>query len=196
MCAAFRGRIRKKSIRWKIKHIRVGGAVRKADRGPGKDRKRTMAKDGKEFKGKGFIAEFRKFITRGNVLDMAVGVIVGGAFTSIVTSLNADILTPLLGIFGGTDFSYLTVTLGSGENAPVLNYGNFITAVINFLITALVIFCLIKGINAIGDRVKKKEPEAPAAPTTKKCPYCLSEIPLEAVRCPHCTSHLEENHAA
>ena len=107
-------------------HIRVGGAVRKADRDPGKDRKRTMAKDGKEFKGKGFIAEFRKFITRGNVLDMAVGVIVGGAFTSIVTSLNADILTPLLGIFGGTDFSYLTVTLGSGENAPVLNYGNYV----------------------------------------------------------------------
>ena len=167
-----------------------------ADRPPGKDRKRTMAKDSKNFDRKGFIAEFRKFITRGNVLDMAVGVIVGGAFTSIVTSLNADILTPLLGIFGGTDFSYLTVTLGSGENAPVLNYGNFITAVINFLITALVIFCLIKGINAIGDRIKKKEQEAPAAPTTKKCPYCLSEIPLEAVRCPHCTSHLEENHAA
>ncbi len=167
-----------------------------ADRPPGKDRKRTMAKDSKSFDRKGFIAEFRKFITRGNVLDMAVGVIVGGAFTSIVTSLNADILTPLLGIFGGTDFSYLTVTLGSGENAPVLNYGNFITAAINFLITALVIFCLIKGINAIGDRVKKKEPEAPAAPATKKCPYCLSEIPIEAVRCPHCTSHLEEDHAA
>ena len=141
-------------------------------------------------KGKGFIAEFKKFITRGNVLDMAVGVIVGGAFTSIVTSLNQDILTPVLGIFGGTDFSYLTVTLGSGETAPVLNYGNFITAVINFLITALVIFCLIKGINAVGDRMKKKE-EAPA-PTTKKCPYCLSEIPLEATRCAHCTSHLEE----
>ena len=111
----------------------------------------------KKNKGKGFVAEFKKFITRGNVLDMAVGVIVGGAFTSIVTSLNQDILTPILGIFGGTDFSYLTVTLGSGENAPVLNYGNFITAVINFLITALVILCLIKGINAIGERVKKKE---------------------------------------
>lgn len=157
----------------------------------GKGRYRTMKKDGK-----GFIAEFRKFITRGNVLDMAVGVIVGGAFTSIVTSLNADILTPLLGIFGGTDFTYLTVTLGSGENAPVLNYGNFITAVINFLITALVIFCLIKGINAVGDRMRKKEPEAPASPTTKKCPYCLSEIALEATRCPHCTSHLEDEHAA
>ena len=146
-------------------------------RASGKGRKRTMKKVGK-----GFIAEFRKFITRGNVLDMAVGVIVGGAFTSIVTSLNTDILTPLLGIFGGTDFSYLTVTLGSGENAPV----------INFLITALVIFCLVKGINAIGERVKKKESQVPAAPTTKKCPYCLSEIPLEATRCPHCTSRLDQ----
>lgn len=147
---------------------------------------------GKKDRGKGFVAEFKKFITRGNVLDMAVGVIVGGAFTSIVTSLNQDILTPVLGLFGGTDFSYLTAKLGSGENAPVLNYGNFITAIINFLITALVIFCLIKGINALGDRVKKKEKDAPlAAPTTKKCPYCLSEIPIEAVRCAHCTSHLD-----
>lgn len=149
-------------------------------------------KEGKKAGGKGFIAEFKKFITRGNVLDMAVGVIVGGAFTSIVTSLNQDILTPILGIFGGTDFSYLTVTLGSGENAPVLYYGNFLTAIINFLITALVIFCLIKGINAVGERVKKKEASAPAVPTTKKCPYCLSEIALEATRCPHCTSHLDE----
>lgn len=148
---------------------------------------------GKGDKKKGFVAEFKKFITRGNVLDMAVGVIVGGAFTSIVTSLNQDILTPVLGIFGGTDFSYLTAALGSGENAPVLNYGSFITAVINFLITALVIFCLIKGINAIGGKVRKKEEEAaPAAPTTKKCPYCLSEIPIEAVRCAHCTSHLDQ----
>ena len=143
-------------------------------------------------KEKGFIAEFKKFITRGNVMDMAVGVIVGGASTSIVTSLNQDILTPLLGIFGGTDFSYLTVTLGSGEGAPVLAYGNFITAVINFLITALVIFCIVKSINAVGDRFKKKETAAPAAPKTKKCPYCLSEIAIEAVRCPHCTSHLDE----
>ena len=141
---------------------------------------------------KGFIAEFKKFIMRGNVLDMAVGVIVGGAFTSIVTSLNQDILTPILGLFGGTDFGYLTVTLGTGENAPVLNYGNFITAVINFLITALVIFCLVKGINAIGGRMKKREEEKPAAPATKKCPYCLSEIPKEATRCAHCTSHLDE----
>ena len=151
----------------------------------------------KKNKDKGFIAEFKKFITRGNVMDMAVGVIVGGAFTAIVTSLNADILTPLLGIFGGTDFSYLTVTLGSGENAPVLTYGNFLTAVINFLITALVIFLLLKVINKLTEKLSslsKKEEEV-AAPTTKKCPFCMSEIDIQATRCPHCTSMLEENKA-
>lgn len=142
-------------------------------------------------KGKGLIAEFKKFIMRGNVMDMAVGVIVGGAFTSIVTSLNEDILTPVLGIFGGTDFSNLKVTLGSGENAPVLCYGNFITAVINFLITAFVIFLLLKGINKLSDKLMKKE-EVQAAPVTKKCAYCYSEIDIKATRCPHCTSVLEE----
>ena len=142
-------------------------------------------------KGKGFIEEFKKFIMRGNVMDMAVGVIVGGAFTSIVTSLNQDILIPVLGIFGGTDFSNLKVTLGSGENAPVLCYGNFITAVINFLITAFVIFVLVKAINKIGDKLIRKEEEAPPEPTTKICPYCRSEIAKEATRCPHCTSNLE-----
>lgn len=141
-------------------------------------------------KSKGFFGEFKKFITRGNVMDMAVGVIVGGAFTAIVTSLNTDILTPILGIFGGTDFTALQVKLGSGKDAPVLMYGNFITAVINFLITAFVIFLLIKTINTISDRLSKKE-EA-AAPTTKDCPFCKSKIAIEAVRCPHCTSHLEE----
>ena len=142
-------------------------------------------------KGKGFIEEFKKFIMRGNVMDMAVGVIVGGAFTSIVTSLNQDILTPVLGIFGGTDFSNLKVTLGSGENAPVLCYGNFITAVINFLITAFVIFVLVKAIHKIGDKLIRKEEEAPPEPTTKICLYCRSEIAKEATRCPHCTSNLE-----
>lgn len=141
--------------------------------------------------GKGLIAEFKKFIMRGNVMDMAVGVIVGGAFTSIVTSLNQDILTPILGIFGGIDFSNLSITLGSGENAPVLAYGNFITAVINFLITAFVIFCIIKGINKINDKLTHKE-EKPKAPTTKKCPFCKSEIAIDATRCPHCTSKLAE----
>ncbi|MBP5198147.1 MAG: large conductance mechanosensitive channel protein MscL [Lachnospiraceae bacterium] len=148
---------------------------------------------GKDKKKNGFISEFKTFITRGNVIDMAVGVIVGGAFTAIVTSLNTDILTPLLGIFGGTDFSNLYVTLGSGENAPQLMYGNFITAIINFLITALVIFLIVKGINKLNNgigKLKKKEEEE-AAPTTKICPYCKSEVHIEAVKCPHCTSSLE-----
>lgn len=134
----------------------------------------------------GLLDEFKKFILRGNVLDMAVGVIVGGAFTAIVTSLNEDILTPLLGVFGGTDFSNLTVTLGSSETAPVLAYGNFITAIISFLITAFVIFLIVKGINSLNDKFKK--PEEPAAVTTKTCPYCKSEIALDATKCPHCTS--------
>ena len=150
-----------------------------------------MAKD-KKNKDKGFVAEFKKFIMRGNVMDMAVGVIVGGAFTAIVTSLNKDILTPLLALFGGIDFSYLQLVMGEGEEAPVLLYGNFITAVLNFLITAFMIFLLIKGINALGDLFSKKEEETPAAPTTKECPYCKSAIAIAATRCPNCTSHLEE----
>ena len=143
-------------------------------------------------KGKGFIAEFKQFILRGNVLDMAIGVIIGGAFTAIVTSLNQDILTPLLGLIGGTDFTHLMYALGEGEEAPVLMYGNFITAVINFLITAFVIFVFIKIINGITNKLSKKEEEAAPAPTTKKCPYCKSDIDLEATRCPNCTSVLEE----
>ena len=146
-------------------------------------------------KGKGFFGEFKKFIMRGNVMDMAVGVIVGGAFTAIVTSLNKDILTPVLGLFGGTDFSNLVVKLGEGEEAPVLMYGNFITAVINFIITAFVIFCLVKFINMLSDktsRKKKEEEAAPAAPTTKICPFCKSEIAIDATRCAHCTSELAE----
>ena len=138
---------------------------------------------------KGFIKEFKEFVMRGNAVDLAVGVIIGGAFTAIVTSLNEDIITPILGIFGGVDFSELKVALGSGANAPVLAYGNFITAVINFLIMAIVLFTLIKIMNkaaSLGSR-----PEEPAAPTTKTCPFCKSEIAIEATRCPHCTSQLD-----
>lgn len=140
---------------------------------------------------KGFIEEFKKFIMRGNVIDMAVGVIIGGAFTSIVNSLNTDIISPLLALFGGVDFTYLKLVMGTGEEPPTLLYGNFITAVINFLITAFVIFCLIKAINLLGEKFAKKEEEVPVAPTTKQCPYCMSEIAIEATRCPNCTSHLE-----
>ena len=134
----------------------------------------------------GLLAEFKEFIMRGNVMDMAVGVIVGGAFTAIVTSLNEDILSPVLGIFGGTDFSNLTVKLGTSDAAPVLTYGNFITAIISFLITALVIFLLVKGLNTLSNKFKKAEEEA--APTTKVCPFCKSEIAIDATKCPHCTS--------
>lgn len=143
-------------------------------------------------KGKGFISEFKTFIMRGNVIDMAVGVIIGGAFTSIVTSLNTDILTPIIGLFGGRDFSYLKVTLGSSENAPVLTYGNFITAVINFLITALVIFCIIKAINKANEKVEAlmKKDVTEAVPTEKECPYCYSKINIKATKCPHCTSDI------
>lgn len=138
------------------------------------------------------IKEFKEFISRGSVIDLAVGVIIGGAFTGIVTSLNNDIITPILGIFGGVDFSNLKVVLGSSETAPVLAYGSFLTAVINFLITALVIFLLIKFVNRISSKVIPKEEAAPTEPTTKVCPYCKTEIPLEAVRCPHCTTQLGE----
>jgi large conductance mechanosensitive channel len=141
-------------------------------------------------KKKGFIEEFKEFALRGNVMDMAVGVIIGGAFSNITKSLTEDILSPILGIFGGANFDSLSVSfqaLNGGE--VVLNYGKFITAVINFLIMAFVVFCLLKAINRLMSIGKK--PEEPKAPTTKICPYCKSEIPIDATRCPHCTSELE-----
>ena len=152
-------------------------------------------------KGKGFMAEFKKFIMRGNVIDLAVGVIVGGAFQAIVKSLVDDLVMPVISLATkGLDFSKLFVALDGQEyatleaaqeaGAAVLTYGNFISAVINFLIMAFVVFCLIKAINSVADKAKKKEEEAPAAPTTKECPFCKSEIAIEATRCPHCTSEL------
>ena len=136
---------------------------------------------------KAFIAEFKKFIARGNVMDMAVGIIIGGAFTAIVTSLVDDMLMPVLSlIVGGFDFNALCIVLGEGEDAATLNYGSFIAAIINFLLISVVIFMLIKGINKLS--VKKEEA---AAPTTKECPFCKEQIAISAVRCPHCTSELE-----
>lgn len=143
----------------------------------------------------GMIEEFKKFITRGNVMDMAVGVIVGGAFTTIVTSLNNDIISPILGIFGGVDFSDLKLVMGAGENAPVLKYGSFLTAVINFLIIAFIIFMLVKMMNKINESIKAKlidEQKEEVVDNTKACPYCLEKIAKEASRCPHCTSILED----
>ena len=139
---------------------------------------------------KAFWKEFKTFISRGSVMDMAVGIIIGGAFTAIVNSLVNDLVMPLLSLLtGGFDFTKLTVVLGSGEGAATLNYGLFISAVINFLLIALVIFCLIKSINKMKDKLEKEEEEAP---TVKTCPFCKSEIDIEATRCPHCTSQLDQ----
>ena len=137
---------------------------------------------------KKFFDEFKAFISRGNVMDMAVGVIIGASFKAIVDSLVADIINPLLGLFGGMNFSeYKLKLLGDA----ILNYGNFITAIINFVIMAFVIFCIVKFMNGVSAKfTKKKEEEAPAAPTTKICTFCKSEIAIEATRCPHCTSEL------
>lgn len=134
---------------------------------------------------KKFFGEFKDFISRGNVMDMAVGIIIGGAFTSIVSSLVNDIINPLLGAFGGMNFDQYSITIFGNAT---LNYGKFITAVINFLIMAFVIFIIIKQINNISKRFSKKKEEEN---TTKTCPYCKSKIAIEAIRCPHCTSELE-----
>lgn len=126
-------------------------------------------------------------------MDMAVGVIIGGAFTAIVNSLVNDIFMPLLSLItGGLDIAEMSVSFGLGEQAAELKYGSFLSAVINFLLIALVVFCIVKLLNAAKDRVVKKPEEAPKAPTTKKCPYCMSEIDIKATRCPHCTSELSE----
>lgn len=137
---------------------------------------------------KAFMAEFKKFIARGNVMDMAIGIIIGGAFTAIVTSLVNDILMPILSLLtGGFDFSALCIILGEGENAATLNYGSFIAAIINFLLISVVIFMLIRAINKLS--VKNKEESAAA--TTKECPFCKEQVSIQAVRCPHCTSKLD-----
>ena len=154
-----------------------------------------------------FLEEFKKFALRGNVIDLAVGVIIGGAFQKIVTSVVNDLIMPLVGLMtGGVNFNdqFLILKLPEGvtmEQASVsletanqlgvttFNYGAFITAVIDFLIMAFVIFWLVKAINKLTD-FRKKEEVLPSAPTVKICPYCCSEVAIEAVRCPHCTSDL------
>ena len=148
---------------------------------------------------------------RGNVIDLAVGVIIGGAFQSIVTSVINDLVMPFIGLLTG-DVNFVdqfvvlrvpegvdkatltTLEAATAAGATTFNYGKFITALINFLIMAMVIFMLVKLINKISALGKKKEEEIQeVAPTTKKCPFCCSEIDIEATRCPHCTSLLEEN---
>ena len=142
-----------------------------------------------------FISEFKEFAMKGNVLDMAVGVIIGGAFGKIVTSVVNDIVMPPVGmLLGNVDFSNLFISLNGKEyatleaakkaGAPVLAYGSFCNSVLDFLILAFVIFLMIRQIN-------KLTPEPEPAPEPRLCPYCKSEIADDATRCPHCTSHLE-----
>ncbi len=144
------------------------------------------------------LKEFKAFIMRGNVLDLAVAVIIGGAFGKIVTSLVNDVLMPPIGlIVGKVDFSSLYLNL-SGETyatlaeaqkagAPIIKYGLFINAVIDFVIVAFVIFMVVR----VANRLQQKKAEAPTAPTTKECPLCLSVIPIKATRCAHCTADLK-----
>lgn len=138
------------------------------------------------------LTEFKNFAMRGNVVDMAVGVIIGGAFGKIVTSMVNDVIMPPIGmLMGGVDFSDIALTLKDAEGdaaAVTMNVGLFINTVIDFTIVAFVIFMIIKQLNRFNK--KKEEPAPAAAPTTKECPRCFSSIALKATRCPHCTSEI------
>jgi large conductance mechanosensitive channel len=141
------------------------------------------------------LKEFREFALKGNVVDLAIGVIIGAAFGQIVTSLVNDVMMPPIGkVMGGVDFSSLFVVLGPGEypslkaakdaGAATINYGVFVNTVINFVIVATVLFFVVRAMNAL----KREQPVPPPAPTEKPCPQCAMNIPLAAKRCPHCTS--------
>ncbi len=149
------------------------------------------------------LKEFREFAVKGNAVDMAVGIIIGAAFGAIITSLVADIIMPPIGmILGNLDFANMLIVLKEGKipgpyatlaqakaaGAVTINYGQFVNVVINFLIVAFSVFMLVRSVN----RLRKEEEAPPAAPTTKECPFCMSVIPLQAVRCAHCTSELKK----
>ena len=138
---------------------------------------------------KKFIQEFKEFALQGNVVDMAVGVVIGAAFKAIVDSLVSDIISPVIGLFAGQDFSSLTLTVLGVD----IMYGSFITAIINFLLVALTLFMVIKAMNAAKKltTLGKDTQEEPPAPTEKECPYCLNKIPVAATRCGFCTSKLD-----
>lgn len=158
---------------------------------------------------KAFFNEFKKFAMRGNVIDMAVGIIIGAAFGKIVDSLVKDIIMPPIGLLlGKVDFSNLFVVLKNGPDftapyvslvqaqnagAVTMNIGNFVNAIISFTIVAFAVFLLIKGINTLQEKMALSD-ETPV-PTTKKCPFCFTDIPIQATRCPNCTSELDETHA-
>lgn len=136
---------------------------------------------------KKFLNEFKEFALRGNVMDLAIGVIIGGAFKSITDSLVNDMLSPILGLFAQDGLKGLSFPI---FNATV-NIGSFIMAIINFVIMAFLIFLLVKGMNFIASLGNRKKVEEPEEPTTQVCPFCISEIDIKATRCPHCTSVIE-----
>ncbi|MBQ2473677.1 MULTISPECIES: large conductance mechanosensitive channel protein MscL [Lachnospira] len=139
---------------------------------------------------KKFFKEFKEFALKGNVMDMAVGVIIGAAFGSIVTALTTDFINPLINSIGGASFGgkiHLPWS-GTGENAQYLLWGDFLTQVVNFIIMAFCIFVMVKAINKLTSLGKKEEVKDP---TEKECPYCFSKISIKATRCPHCTSELK-----
>jgi len=146
------------------------------------------------------ISELNEFILRGNMIDLAVGVIVGGAFNNIVKALVDDVVMPFISIFTGKiDYSnyfialdgneYATLDAANAAGVSVIKYGSFISDVINFLIMAIIVFFMVKGINSLRRLGKTEEPKAP---TTKKCPFCITDIDINATRCPHCTSVIPE----
>lgn len=148
------------------------------------------------------LKEFKEFAMKGNVVDMAVGIIIGGAFGAVVTALVSQVLMPPLGLLlGGVDFSNLYIVLKEGAKAAgpyaaladakaagavTINYGLFVNSVISFLIMAFAVFLLVKAINTL----RREKPQQPSAPSTKECPYCFTVVPLKATRCPNCTSDL------
>ncbi len=134
---------------------------------------------------KKFLKEFKEFISKGNVLDLAVGVIIGAAFGDIVTSLTTNIIQPIIGCIGGAEVQGKIHLIGDNY----IDYGAFITSVINFLIMAFIIFVIVKIVNKAMSIGKKKETQP--IPTTQKCPYCKSEISVQATKCPYCTSDIE-----
>ncbi len=150
-------------------------------------------------KSKKFVEEFKEFALKGNVMDMAVGVIIGAAFGNIVTAFTKDIINPLINSIGGTEIAgviklpWVDYTGLDAETAQtlVINWGDLVTAIINFLIMALCIFLMVKAVNKLTNLGKKKEEPKPEEPTVKECPYCLSIIPIKATRCPHCTSEIK-----
>jgi len=147
----------------------------------------------REFGGRGLhaglstLGDFQKFIMRGNVVDLAVGIVIGAAFNNVVQELVKDLITPLIGLFGGFDFSSWKWTYNHSTFAP----GLFINALISFLLIALVVyFLVVKPVNALRDRIEHLRPHKEEAPTTRQCPFCLSTVPLKASRCAYCTAQL------